>query len=111
MRYQILLTIFFLLLISETGTAQISSQTAVNQAVFTVTPDTIDLGIQSPISNFTGNLVTDEVVHFGMPIYNPRNLDAKMRYWWPSVKYHYNMPNAYPGDVKFFKFDDHKKKN
>lgn len=31
----------------------------------------------------------------GMPVYNPVNVDTKMKVWWPASGDHYHMPNAY----------------
>lgn len=104
MRYQVLLTMFFFLLIAKTGFTQNVWQSAIHQAVVPVNPDTVDLDMRSPVPHFEVQPLSDSGLYFGMPIVKPFNKGAKMKYWWPSTDYNYTMPNAYPGKVKLFQF-------
>lgn len=49
---------------------------------------------------------------FRMPIFNPKDVDAKILIVRPSGEYRYNMPNMLPKDTnrKAFKFDRDQKK-
>jgi len=111
MKYQVLFTIFFFLLLAKTGFAQNAQPATVNHTVVPANADSSDLNMQVTIGDFEGNRLIGEVIYFGMPILNPRSVDAKMRYWWPSTDYNYNMPNAYPNKRNPFRFKYPKQDN
>lgn len=111
MKYHLLLTIIFFLLISYTGFAQESQLTTVNQTLMPVQPDSSDFDLRLPFADTNGATVSYDGLYFGMPVVKPGLLDAKMKYWWPSTDYHYTMPNAYPEKWNPFRFNDPKKDN
>lgn len=55
----------------------------------------------------------EESIKFKMPIFNPKDVDAKILIGRPSEEYRYNMPNMLPKDKngKAFKFDRDRKKD
>ncbi len=93
MRYLSLITIFLFLLMAETGFAQKFQDLTVSQVPNHAISDS---SYKLPtMGNFNSPVAVNEIVEYGMPIYNPQKFDAKMKYWWPSVDYDYNMPNPY----------------
>lgn len=93
MKYLSLITILLFLLMAETGLAQKSQGLTVSQVPSPVISDLS--GKVVTMDNFNTPIEVIERADYGMPIYNPQDVDAKMKYWWPSVDYDYNMPNAY----------------
>ncbi|MDX1585776.1 MAG: hypothetical protein R3222_03495 [Balneolaceae bacterium] len=84
--------------------SQESQVTIVNQAITPAIPDTVDLDLLVPFHGVEDSTGAWDYLHYGMPIANPCCVDAKMKYWWPEEKYHYNMPNAFPENAKSFRF-------
>lgn len=104
MRYHILFTVLFSLLIVNSGHSQQAQQRTLKLAVVSAMPDTVDQNLQVPIPGVQDSSETRDLFHFRMPIANPCCAEAKMKYWWPSEEYHYNMPNAYRGMVSPYRF-------
>lgn len=93
MRYLSLFTILSFLLIAEIAFAQKLQSNAVDRVQNHVISDSSDKFMA--MDNFNSPVAVNGTVDYGMPVYNPQKFDAKMKYWWPSVDYDYNMPNPY----------------
>ena len=105
MKYQVLFAVVAFSLVANTGLAQEMNPAAVDNVVGVVESDSSMFHSVSPMGDWIDTLLSDDGWYYGMPILKPGYVDAKMKTWWPSTDYNYNMPNAFPGKENKFQFN------